>query len=206
MLIPYSIREEETERQFCLRVAEFAEQKQSILFLSKSGIVNVVAFVSFCLWTIILLSSIFPVTTMTAAGVRDLVEFGLEVGEKMVGLMAATAKTYVRRVITFRLVAAYAVIKKGLEVHVDPAPARQSNKSWSYIGVLVAKGFEHVIYAVRLAPASRAWEFWEPSWKREGQFLSIEQMARRSIWANKYFKDYLLRQQQTRLQGAGTGV
>lgn len=137
---------------------------------------------------------------MTAAGVRDLVEFGLEVGEKLIGLTAATAKTYARRVITFVLVAAYAVIKKGFEVHVDPAPARQSTKTWSFIGVLIAKGFEHVIYAVRLAPASRAWEFWQGSWKKHDQYLSIEQIARRSIWAEEFFKDYLLGQQQARRQ------
>lgn len=125
-------------------------------------------------------------------------EMGLEVGEKVVGLMAATAKSYSLRVATFCLVAGYAVIKKGLEVHVDPAPARQANRSWSYIGVLVAKAFEHVIYAVRLAPASRAWDFWERNAKRETQFLSVEQIARRSIWANQYFRDYLLNQQDAR--------
>lgn len=76
------------------------------------------------------------------------------------------------------LVAGYAVATKGLGVHVDPAPARQFNRSWSYNGVLA---FEHVVYDVRLAPASRAWDFWQRGGKRETKFLSVEQVARRSI-------------------------
>lgn len=145
-------REEETEEKFFLCAAQFAERQQSLLFLSKSSIINWAAFVTFLLWMMLLITSIVPITTKTDAGVRDLVEMGLEVGEKFVGLMAATAKTYALRIITFCLVAGYAVVKKGLEVHVDPAPARQVNTSWFYLGVLGAKAFEHVIYAVRLAP------------------------------------------------------
>lgn len=118
----------------------------------------------------------------------------------MVGLMAATAKTYTLRVTMFYVIASYAVTKKALKVHVDPTPTRQANRSWSYIGALGAKAFEHVIYAVRLAPASRAWNFWERKAKRETKFLSVEQMARRSIWANEYYQEYLLNQQQARLQ------
>lgn len=193
-------REEVTEHKFFQSAAEFAERQQSVLFLSKTAIINWAAFVSFFLWAILLISTIIPITTETNAGVRDLVELGLEIGEKLVGLMAATAKTYVLRVATCCLVAGYAVFKKGLEVHVDPAPARQANRSWSYIGVLGAKAFEHFIYAVRLAPASRAWEFWARGAERETKFLSVEQMARRSIWANVYFRDNLLYQQDARYQ------
>lgn len=161
MTTPFQNRklEHETEHEFFLCVAEFAKLEQSILFLSKTSIINWAAFIFFFLWTVLLVTSILPITTQTDAGVRDLVELGLEVGEKLVGLMAATARTYVLRIATFCLVAGYAVAKKGLEVHLDPAPAREANGSWSYIGLLGAKAFEHAIYAVRLAPASRAWNF-----------------------------------------------
>lgn len=131
-------------------------------------------------------------------GVRDLVEMGLEVGEKFVGLIAATAKIYALRIITFCLVAGYAVVKKGLEVHVDPAPARQVNTSWSYLGVLGAKAFEYVIYAVRHAPASREWDSWAQNGKRERKSLSVEIMARRSIWATEYYRESLLKEQAAR--------
>lgn len=48
----------------------------------------------------LLISSIVPITTKADAGVRDLVEMSLEVGEKFVGLMA---KTFALHIITFRL-------------------------------------------------------------------------------------------------------
>lgn len=38
-------------------------------------------------------------------------------------LTRATAKTYIWHVVTFVLLVAYAITKKGLEVHVDPAAA-----------------------------------------------------------------------------------
>lgn len=149
------------------------------------------------LW-VMLITSIAPITTKADAGVRDLVEMSLEIGEKFVGLMALTAKTYALHIITFRLVTGYAVVKKGLEVHVDPAPTRQANSSWSYIGRLGAKAFEHVIYAVPLAPASRAWDFWAQHGKRESKPPSVEQMARRSVWATEYYREHLLTQQAAR--------
>lgn len=105
---------------------------------------------------VILLTSILPITTTTKAGKRDLVEVVVEVGEKRAGFAAATAKSYFWRVTTFALVAVYSILKKGLEVHVDTAPDRVESWSWAFLGALAAKGFEHLAYAMRLAPAPKA--------------------------------------------------
>lgn len=51
-------------------------------------------------------------------------------------------------------VALYAVVKKGVEIRVDPAPARAVNGTWSFLGPLTGKAVEHQIYVVRFEPAS----------------------------------------------------
>lgn len=99
-----------------------------------------------------------PIDTVTEPGKRDLIEASLEVREKFFAFIAVTAKTYFWRVATFAFVAGFSIIKKGLEVHFDPAPARVAGPNWAFAGTLTAKAFEHLAYAVRLTPASKAWE------------------------------------------------
>ncbi|KAL0630891.1 hypothetical protein Q9L58_010255 [Maublancomyces gigas] len=47
---------------------------------------------------------------------------------------------------------------EGLEVHVVPAPERVAGPNWAFAGALPAKALEHIAYAMRLTPASKAWD------------------------------------------------
>lgn len=148
------------------------------------------------IWLIILLGSILPINAGTDAGKRDLIEALLGVGEKFLAFAAVTAKTYWWRLATFGFVAGFSVIKKGLEVHVDPAPNRVAGPNWAFAGALTAKAFEHIAYAVRLTPASKAWD----STILESKHISAEQWVRRSMWAASYYREYLLIQQGLRIK------
>lgn len=154
--------EDEAETEFVRVIDHFAMNHQPIALLSKSIMTNVLTISTLAIWSIVLVTSILLVTTTTNAGKRDLVETVLEIGGKCLGFAAATAKSYLWRVITFALFAGYAILKKGLEVHVDTAPE------------------------------SRAWNFCDntKAWGARG--LSVEQVARRRIWAVGYYKSELL--------------
>lgn len=184
--------EDEAETEFVRVIDHFAMNHQPVALLSKSIMTNVLTISTLVIWSIVLVTSILPVTTTTNAGKRDLVETVLEIGEKCLGFAAATSKSYLWRVITFALFAGYAILKKGLEVHMDTAPERVACSRWSFVGALAAKALEHLAYAVRLTPASRAWNFCDntKAWGARG--LSVEQVARRRIWAVGYYKSELL--------------
>lgn len=141
-----------------------------------------------------------PIDTSTDAGKRDLVEALLEVGEKLIAFIAITAKTYFWRLATFGFVTGFSIVKKGLEVHFDPAPARVAGPNWAFAGALTAKAFEHIAYTVRLTPASKAWESLDLESIRESRHLSTEQFVRRSMWAASHYQQYLLDQQQLRVK------
>lgn len=118
---------------------------------SQSRLINSLTAIILGIWLIFLLASTLPLDIATDLGKRDLIEALLEICEKV---PAVTAKTYL-----WRFAAAFAVVKKGLEVHVDPAPERVAGTNLAFIGALVAKAFEHIAYAVRLTPASKAWDW-----------------------------------------------
>lgn len=163
--------------------------------LSKSAFVNVITLCILIIWAITLITSITPVNIRTKPGRRDLVEALLELGEKMLYFNSITAKSQFWQVGCFCIVAVYAVVKKGLEVHVDTAPERVVNSSWAFIGALVAKAIEYLAYAARLQPASKAWNFWvrgEAQSGRKMTYLSTEQLARRHLWPGEFFRKHLL--------------
>lgn len=187
-----------TEEAFFQEANTFARKRHWASFLSKSRLINSLTAVILGIWLIVLLASVLPADMATNAGKRDLTELVLEVGEKLCAFVAVTAKTYTWRLATFGLVAAFSIVKKGLEVHVDPAPERVAGPNWAFAGALVAKAFEHLAYAVRLTPASRAWDFLETQPTRESLHLSVEQWARRSLWAANYYREILLNEQLLR--------
>lgn len=136
----------------------------------------------------------------TDPGKRNVIEASLEVAEKFFAFIAVTAKNYFWRLATFGFVAAFSIIKKGLEVHVDPAPARVAGPNWAFAGALTAKDFEHLAYAVSLTPASKAWDSLQFESVRESEYLSAEQWVRRTMWAASHYQEYLLDQQRLRIK------
>lgn len=96
--------------------------------------------------------------------------------------------------------AGFSIVKKGLEVHIDLSPARIAGPNWAFAGALTAKAFEHIAYAVRLSPASKAWDTLHLQPIRESKHLSTEQWIRRSIWAARHYQDYLVDEQELRIK------
>lgn len=105
---------------------------------SQSLLINSLTAIILGIWLIFLLASTLPLDIATDLGKRDLIEALLEICKKVPAFAAVTSKTYL-----WRFAAAFAVIKKGLEVHVDPAPERVAGINLAFIGALVAKAFEH---------------------------------------------------------------
>lgn len=162
--------------------------------LSKSKIRNMITISILGVWLTMLLTSITPINVITVAAVRDLVEAVLEIVEKIVYFIGATTTSSHARLMMFVTTALFAVAKKILEIYVDPAPERKVNGSWAFVGAVVAKLVEYVVYAVRFEPASRAWRFWvrgAGSHRQDVSWLSEEQLARRHLWARNYFKEQL---------------
>lgn len=179
------------KRDFTQAVDDFARRQASLFVLSKSAFINILTIGTLLVWVVILVTSILPINPSNSAGKRDLVEVLLVIGEKGFGFAAVTARTYLWRVITFVLVAGYAISKKALEIHVDTAAERVARWHWSFVAVLVAKALEHLDYAVRLAPASKVWDFCERENAIEAKYLSVEQVVRRRVWASEYYTAWL---------------
>lgn len=112
---------------------------------------------------------------------RGVIEASIEGGEKFIAFIAVTAKTYFWRLTTFGFIAGFSIIKKGLELHFDPARGRIAGPNWAFAGALTAKAFEHLAYGVCLTPASKAWESLHLESLRESIYLSTEQWVRRSM-------------------------
>lgn len=164
--------------------------------MSKSALINSSTAIILGIWLVILFASIHPIEIGADASKRDLIEAALEVGEKSLAFAAVTAKTYWWRLTTFAFVAAFAVVKEAVEVHFDPAPERVAGVNRAFAGALTAKALEHIAYAVRLTPASKAWD----SGIHESKYISPEQWVRRSLWAGYYYQNYLLMQHKRRLE------
>lgn len=97
----------------------------------------------------------------------------------------------------FIIVALFSVAKKGLEIHYDTAKERVANGSWAFVGAITAKILEYLAYAARFELASKAWNFWlGEAGGRRTTWLSVEQLARRHLWARDFFKQHLLRNYQ----------
>ncbi|KAL0639025.1 hypothetical protein Q9L58_001907 [Maublancomyces gigas] len=192
------LREDETETDFFQAVESHGRYQQDAMLLSKTGYVNLLTGATLAIWIIILITSILPIRPTTNPGKRDLSEALLEVGEKMVGFAAVTAKSFAWRVVTFCIVAGYSILKKRLEIHVDTALKRSASPTWAFIGPLVAKAFEHLAYAIRLAPASRAWAFLHERPDRQSRYISSEQWARRCLWADGQYRQFLREKQECR--------
>lgn len=152
------------------------------------------------IWLLILLGSIAPINTTIEPGRRDVIEASLEVGEKFFAFLAVTAKTYFWRLATFGFIAGFSIIKKGLEVHFGPAPARVAGRNWAFAGALTAKAFEQLAYAVRLTPASKAWESLHLESLSESNYISTEQWVPRCMWAASHYQQHLLDQQKLRIK------
>lgn len=129
-------QEDAAEDAFFNEMNHLARKQHALAWLSKSWVINSLTGLILAIWFIILLGSILPIDTGTNAGKRDPIETFLEVGEKFFAFTAVTAKTYWWRLVTFAFVAGFSTIKKGLEVHVDPAPDRVAGANWAFAGAI----------------------------------------------------------------------
>lgn len=137
----------------------------------------------------------------STGALRDIVEATLEVLEKMLYVWSVNAQGTRHVQVTLLVLAGYSITKQALLIHFDTVEYRIAGANWAFFSALVAKALEHTAYAVRLTPSTKAWDFWLEApnhnshyLRRQQKILSGVQLARRHLWADNIYEEFLFAQ------------